>query len=189
MADGYVSFEKNTIELSLKESDKDHLRKINEYFLSNSPIKEKRKYDKRYDKTYISYRVCYNSKKIKDNLSKLGCTTQKSLTLKFPELEENIVPHFIRGYFDGDGCITKTSSGKIAIEILGTEEMLLGILSSSNINVKIHSFNHSSVKRIQMFGKNANHFLEYIYNNSSLFLDRKRNKVEQIAPYDWKLRK
>lgn len=40
----------------------------------------------------------------------MGVTPQKSLTLKFPDKSifksEDLIRHFIRGYFDGDGCIS-----------------------------------------------------------------------------------
>ncbi len=35
-----------------------------------------------------------------------GATIRKSLTLTFPtHLDEKLIKHFLRGYFDGDGCI------------------------------------------------------------------------------------
>lgn len=39
-------------------------------------------------------------------LLEIGLTPAKSLTLKYPELPDNMHRHFIRGYFDGDGCIS-----------------------------------------------------------------------------------
>ncbi|TKV48324.1 hypothetical protein C1I58_06295 [Bacillus sp. PIC28] len=33
----------------------------------------------------------------------------KSKTIKFPEIEREFLPHFIRGVFDGDGCIYTTN--------------------------------------------------------------------------------
>eukprot|EP01083_Nonionella_stella_P151150 482583_1 len=40
------------------------------------------------------------------DLIALGCTPRKSLTLEWPnELPDQYASHFVRGYFDGDGCI------------------------------------------------------------------------------------
>lgn len=39
-----------------------------------------------------------------------GCTPAKSLTLEFPSTDiipEELQSHFMRGYFDGDGCLTQ----------------------------------------------------------------------------------
>lgn len=52
--------------------------------------------------------VNFSSLSLCKDLTKLGAKRNKSLTLEFPS--DEIVPkkykhHFIRGYFDGDGCI------------------------------------------------------------------------------------
>ena len=47
------------------------------------------------------------SKKLSEDLEFLGATPNKSLTLTFPteNIPKELMHHFIRGYFDGDGCI------------------------------------------------------------------------------------
>jgi intein/homing endonuclease len=45
-------------------------------------------------------------KKLHDDLVKHGCVEKKSLILQFPkDLSQELISHFVRGYFDGDGCI------------------------------------------------------------------------------------
>lgn len=40
------------------------------------------------------------------DLTNLGCFRNKSLTCTFPTfLNASLIRHFIRGYFDGDGCV------------------------------------------------------------------------------------
>jgi intein/homing endonuclease len=40
------------------------------------------------------------------SLVKHGCAEKKSLVLQFPtNISSELISHFIRGYFDGDGCI------------------------------------------------------------------------------------
>lgn len=43
-------------------------------------------------------------KKIFGKLLQLGFTPNKNLTLRFPEIPDQYLGHFFRGYFDGDGC-------------------------------------------------------------------------------------
>ena len=70
-------------------------------------------------------------------LYKLGCVPNKSLILKFPKLSiflnpKDLVKHFVRGYIDGDGCISyvKTNPKDInsnyspSVSILGTKDFL-----------------------------------------------------------------
>jgi hypothetical protein len=47
-----------------------------------------------------------------DDLILLGLYPNKSLTIKFPEIPEQFLRDFIRGYLDGDGCVfLETASG------------------------------------------------------------------------------
>jgi len=52
------------------------------------------------------YCLRIGSKKLFSDLVKLGLTPRKSLTIKFPtNVPDECLSHFIRGYFDGDGCV------------------------------------------------------------------------------------
>ena len=55
------------------------------------------------------HRIGIFSKEICQWLIAKGCTPQKSLTLKFPQVAKQYMPDFIRGCIDGDGCITEFS--------------------------------------------------------------------------------
>ena len=52
-----------------------------------------------------SYRIQIGSKKWFTDLSNLGFTQNKSLTLTFPDVPDTYLGDFVRGYFDGDGCV------------------------------------------------------------------------------------
>ncbi len=49
--------------------------------------------------------VKFSGKKIINDLSNLGILPNKTFNLKYPEIPLNLERHFLRGYFDGDGCI------------------------------------------------------------------------------------
>lgn len=68
-----------------------------------------------------------------------GCVPNKSLILKPPKIDNELINHFIRGYFDGDGCVSFNSKTKVyAVCILGTKEILEYIILHSGIkNVSI----------------------------------------------------
>lgn len=51
------------------------------------------------------YLLRIGSHKIYNDLIKLGMYPNKSLTVKFPSIPKKYLSHFIRGYFDGDGCV------------------------------------------------------------------------------------
>lgn len=63
-------------------------------------------------------------------------TERKSLTLKFPSINELYVKDFILGYFDGDGsCYTSKSQNKLYFNITGTEDVVREIKEISNSNI------------------------------------------------------
>ena len=57
----------------------------------------------------IYYRVFITSKKLAEDLTKYGCHANKTYDLTFPNKEifvnKDLIRHFIRGYFDGDGSV------------------------------------------------------------------------------------
>ena len=129
-SDGYVSADKNVVELSLKGSDINHLIKFANFLEDQRNIENSIKIspiilnNKQFFR--CRYQVC--NKHFHDRLCEIGCTPRKSLTLKFPDLNifsrKELVIDFLRGYIDGDGCLSKTTSGRLRIEVLGTEEFL-----------------------------------------------------------------
>jgi hypothetical protein len=133
------------------------------------------------------YGVYLTSKIMFNDLCKLGCVPRKSLILKFPMINSKHISHFIRGYFDGDGSVfTYKRKGKIknsesiGVGICGTEELLNTLVQYAPINVpkkdkrKLGNIWYSSTS-----GPNkALAFYNYLYNDATIWLDRKKNKFE-----------
>src|SRR5258708_3881960 len=61
-------------------------------------------YQPRRKNSKLRYTLQIGSKRIFKRLLDLGLTPNKSLTLPFPEVPDAYLGHFVRGYFDGDGC-------------------------------------------------------------------------------------
>lgn len=62
----------------------------------------------------MRYVLRIGSRRLFDAMCKRGLTEHKSLTMTFPDIPKKHLSSFIRGYFDGDGCIhaEKNSDGK-----------------------------------------------------------------------------
>lgn len=82
-------------------TDKELLEKIRKAFGSNHKITV-RKRDPRW-KTI--YRLQIGSKQIFNDLLRRGLYPNKSRTIRLPKVPKKYFSHFLRGYFDGDGCI------------------------------------------------------------------------------------
>ncbi len=52
------------------------------------------------------------SKEIFKDLISLGMTPNKSLTIRMPIVPKKYLPHFLRGYFDGDGHVSVSTYQK-----------------------------------------------------------------------------
>lgn len=175
-ADGYVAAgeQNNKIELALQESDFHHLEKFRDFIGNKNGIN--------YREKVKAYRYGFRSKKIKQDLIKLGCTPRKSLTLKFPteeQVPDLYLSHFIRGYVDGDGSIYLRSNGKLFVEILGTERFLSGLQQRSDLfgRTKYYAKPDMDIKRIMICRQAlVKEVCDYLYKDSKVYLDRKYQK-------------
>lgn len=170
-----------TFELSLKGDDIEHLKKFNS-FMEYQGDNVKLGKSKCKNKEFSRCRWIITNKHLWTILNNLGCTPNKSLTLQFPNesifSSKDLIPHFIRGYFDGDGCFTRhvyTHIVSPTISILGTPEFLDKIDEYSNIeSIRRHDKRHSEKTYILEFNKeNGIKFINYIYSNCNIYLDRK----------------
>ena len=128
---------------------------------------------------------------VKD-LIELGCTPQKSLTLKFPSIPLEICSHFIRGYFDGDGCISSRKRQNHYVsrwELMSTSSFCLKvseILETQGISCYI--FNPPSFKQSVVAVENKqslNVLFDYLYQESGdLRLSRKYLKFQNLLTGD-----
>lgn len=171
-ADGSVGSKEDKIELGLAEKDLKHIEKFKTFMNINNKIS--------YREKTKSYRMSFRSAQCKQDLINKGCVPKKSLILNFPN--ENQVPkylirHFIRGYFDGDGWFTNTEKC-FQVGIIGTENFINGFLDSiENIDKKNKIFDvhrEDGTKRY-VFGayNDVLNFLNWIYKDSNIYLDRK----------------
>ncbi len=61
-----------------------------------------------------------------DDLAKLGIIQDKTKRIPPPQLENVILKLvFLKGYIDGDGCLSVTSMGKVRIGIISSCEIIL----------------------------------------------------------------
>lgn len=121
------------------------------------------------------------SRPLVSGLEKHGITQRKSLTLEFPKtIPEEFISDYIRGYFDGDGYISKKSD---AIEIVGTLNHMFDMsewiykhtdLNPSSIQQKGNIFSifyHGQKKVAKIYN--------YLYKENSICLERKLLRFKQ----------
>lgn len=103
-ADGCI-VENPALYLTFHCLDREILEKINKALASNHPIRARLTYltkKRELKKPYVLN--IYNNYLI-TRLIELGVFPRKSNVIVFPSMPKGYVKHFIRGYFDGDGCV------------------------------------------------------------------------------------
>ena len=190
-ADGHVRkrVDRNIFELKLKISKKDetHLIEFKQFLSSTHPITNNISKVKYPNFVSVSENVSLSvySKQIFDDLCSLGCTSNKTYRIGKPNIKDEYFRHFIRGYFDGDGCIStiKNETSRTlnftssSIKIL---EWINDILSKNKITSKQVKKNKNTYRL--NWGDKDDILLIYhfLYDGSNLFLKRKKLKYEQM---------
>src|SRR5690606_11965662 len=96
-ADGCIT-RGNILKVRLAKYDENHLSKFLKSLKSDNKIYR--------DKNSVEIQI--SSQKLCDDLTRIGITRNKSLTIKPINLPTEIYRHYWRGIFDGDGSICKT---------------------------------------------------------------------------------
>lgn len=127
-ADGYISSKNNTYQFSIK------LHKNDKYLLQQI-LNEMQSKHKIYENEDNSCLFVIGSKTIVNDIIKLGGKERKSLDLKFPKIPDEYSHDFIRGYFDGNGCISyNKANNKYVVSISGGSIYFLeGLLNTVRI--------------------------------------------------------
>lgn len=175
-ADGSVGSTDNRIELGLAEIDKNHIEKFKNFIGLDNKIS--------YREKSKSYRYAFKDKIFKEILIKQGCVPKKSLILKFPTEEQvpnNLIRHFIRGYFDGDGCFCHTKECFEA-SFIGTEDFIKTCLTKlpNNLNISLSIkdvHRRDGAKKYGFYSYNdVLNFLSFMYDDCHIYLERKYQK-------------
>lgn len=193
-ADGNNFTPKYLFFLKLQQGDKIILDYIKS-FLKYEGILLYRDNKKEKKKCQPTWNLQVRNKRLSDALYKVGIVDNKSLIYKFPKfLRPDLIRHFIRGYFEGDGCISKCGKHFIFNQI-ATREFLeyhtfilnkqVGI-TIKNIHLKNADVNHKHYNGITSYYVVANNeelyrLYVYLYTDSKYFLPRKKKKFDTFV--------
>jgi hypothetical protein len=187
-ADGYIRERKsgNSLEIKLAEKDISHLMLFKSHIKSTHKIMygtNKVKYKGGISESKICQLAIY-SYEIVESIKKQGVHTRKTFTIARPNIDDEFIRHFIRGYFDGDGSFSFNPSKFInKTQIVSASEefrsFLIDELNKNDITINLYS----QIKlQIQNRVDNLK-FYNYIYKNATVYLERKKEKYEEFRNY------
>lgn len=184
-ADGCNYTKTNTIKIELQERDKTILEKMKQELKSTHQLRfnELSKNNPNWQNTF---NLTIVNKHMSHQLEKLGMIPRKSLVLEFPTwLDEKLIPHFILGYFDGNGHIECNKS--YFVTIASTENFCKYIqqyLLKFNIKSSIYNTanKENSIRILNITSKqNIKNFLDLIYNNAEMYIERKYDTYQKFC--------
>jgi intein/homing endonuclease len=183
-ADGCIDLSVSAkLVISLKIDDVKHLEKFRTFLSANNPIKQ----FPNYKSPRAIIQVC--RKKIVDDLARHGVGPRKSKTIEFPDIDPKFFPDFIRGYFDGDGCLTgsylkgkKEKGFKYNLIFYSGSRVLLNDIQDRIVNALtvrrrelIHDVRKSRGSYVLAYGGNTQveNIQRYLLSNSDVRMERK----------------
>ena len=191
-ADGYNNDINHTIVLSLQEKDKDTLEKIRNEIGCEKPLYHIHSINKYDNKPREMESLVLASKHMSETIKKWGLVPNKTFIIEFPAfLSDELIPHFIRGYFDGDGCAyvehRNNRRDRLFISIMSStifcNNMQKYLEEKENIKMYV---NHPTGKKEENSIIRATKYdtvkklSNYIYKNADLYMDRKYKIIQEF---------
>lgn len=138
-----------------------------------------------------SYRITLNSKKMCNDLITHGVCIDKTHYLELTKtIPDNLMRHFIRGFSDGDGSFyftydKKNKRYRCNFEIVGGSKnfifQLKDYLDTQNIHFNVYQRKNRDIWRLVSSSfREISKFVDYLYLNSNIYLDRKYEKALRI---------
>lgn len=194
-ADGYITVNKRGGQfLCIQIIDKKLLINIKKVLSSEHRIGIRLP---RKPKESILYRIQIGSIEMCNDLRNLGFTERKTKNLVIPKIPKKLFPHFVRGYFDGDGNVWQGEihkDRKTRLRVLKITFTSCSNYFLENLKIKLKLYNiengciyRSKTKefsRLQYSTNNALKLYDFMYNTNikdfkGLFLDRKKKIFEK----------
>lgn len=199
-ADGYIRKAAGNVSpelvVSLATVDRGHLVKLKDALQSSHPIRE---YDysaiSEKNRPYASFSV--RSRELATGLKRFGIVPAKTFTLRWPTLPDELLRHYLRGIFDGDG-VWHIKNGyrngrqmnwrkDIAFRLTSNREFLIGCqhylvracdLRYTKLSERQDKWK-GTVPTLIYSGRNqVSRIYHLMYDDATIYLPRKKQKAE-----------
>lgn len=178
-ADGSINKKITVLSISLKSTDTLHLEKFANLFNKKVFIYKRKAYINLPERTCCSLRI--SNTFIANDLNNKGIVPRKTYVdsnVIFKHIPNDLVRHFIRGYFDGDGCVTSNNAISFvcnsSLFLQGIKKFLNKV---TNKDRKLKQVKDKTFFLLTYTGLDSKkNIFDYFYKDSTVFLERKKNK-------------
>lgn len=183
-ADGNMYFDVSyKLRFCLAYQDIDILYKFKEILHLDSKVRVYTRKDRKNSQSECNLE--WSSKEHYLALKSLGITSHKTEDAKsiLEFINKAYIHHFIRGFFDGDGCITIKRIGTKEVSFVGTYDVISKLRDFLCLNLDVYPIKISkrtkkhTVYQISWASKeDVSKIFDYMYKDATIFLKRKYEK-------------
>lgn len=186
-ADGYIldnskRHGQDQFGITLSIVDKDHLLKFKKSIEATNPIN----YDNSKKIGKPQAKIVMTSQKTVNDLIKQGCYKKKTLILEPPKnIPKELLWHFIRGFFDGDGSLTyykiQNKYDTYGINITTIYSIANWLQEITDYGTLIKDKRNDYTWYFNLGGnRQVLSFCNKMYENASIYLDRKYKRYLEL---------
>ena len=126
MSDGYVIDTRKGCEpqIGLQMTDRELVEKFRDFLEAENRIVV---IAPRSERHQTLYRMVVYSRRMADDLMRYGVIPRKSHSTFLPIISPDLMPHLLRGIYDGDGIISHRADGGLILGYCGSERLVLEI--------------------------------------------------------------
>lgn len=195
-ADGSIvkSSEYNSYRLyiNLSHVDEGHLEKFRDAIGANDTKFQKYTSTKGFSNPNGSTtsRIVLNSFKMCKDLAKYNVHQRKSYDIEMPNIDNDLISHYLRGLFDGDGSYhyhydTKNNRYRYTFEIVSASKIFIEQIQQYllSVGIKTNLYYRKEFEYFRLMTASKKELLKLIdllYSNATVYLDRKFKKVNEI---------
>jgi len=186
VADGNLSRNETVMQINLSGKDISHLEKLGS--ILRQPVKET--YWKRNGKDLSGCYLAFSSRRCWKSLYNTGlrpAKTYEDQSIVWFDLNSSLRRSFIRGLFDGDGCVSFSRSGNkflCSVSICGEKRLIEAIQDhlSDKLGISKSKNEHRNLLTITRWSgtRQVGAIEDYLYKNASVCLERKRSIFRSI---------
>lgn len=182
-ADGCNSKKYNNAKIKLQTCDLELLEKFKDLLESDRPIYQENQKASKNKKEQFAVKFELTSKYFCERLEELGLPERKTYTLQLPDyIPDKYFRDYIRGLFDGDGNISVSyvDKPKGMSSIAGNPRFLLQVKERLEkfllVNIVYYQTNENCGYIKINRQEDLKIFLDWMYKDSSLYMERKYQK-------------
>ncbi len=162
--------------IKFSSAEKNNIEKIKKWMNSSHRIVERIR-----DSKYKLYSLRIGSHILYCDLEKFGLCPNKSLMMKFQIIPKKYLSHFIRGYFDGDGCVRICmKNGKKQLKIINK---LCTVFTSGSKNFLVELAENinklADTKLLKVYNGHRSYMLSYTTADSVKIFKLMYEKVKK----------